>query len=100
MRATNRDKWTAFVLSLAVPGAGQMFAGSGTFVQGVTLNTAGRIPWHTMPGERQLSPFSVHLVLKDKKLYAASGAFAGSLLEGAFQFLVGGLAVLLHQQQA
>ncbi len=32
MRATNRDKWTAFVLSLAVPGAGQLFAGSGTFV--------------------------------------------------------------------
>jgi gamma-glutamyltranspeptidase / glutathione hydrolase len=62
--------------------------GSGTFVQGVTLNTAGRIPWGTNPGERQLSPFSVHLVLRDHKLHAASGAFAGSLLEGEFQFLV------------
>jgi gamma-glutamyltranspeptidase/glutathione hydrolase len=62
--------------------------GSGDFVQGVTLNTAGRIPWGTKPGERQLSPFSIHLVLKGNKLYAASGAFAGSLLEGEFQFLV------------
>jgi gamma-glutamyltranspeptidase/glutathione hydrolase len=62
--------------------------GSGTFVQGVPLNTAGRIPWATKPGDRQLSPFSVHLVFKDKKLRAASGAFAGSLLEGEFQFLV------------
>lgn len=62
--------------------------GSGTFVQGVPLNTAGRIPWATRPGERQLSPFSIHFVFKDKKLRAASGAFAGSLLEGEFQFLV------------
>jgi len=62
--------------------------GSGTFVQGVSLNTAGRIPWATRPGERQLSPFSIHLAFKDSKLRAASGAFAGSLLEGEFQFLV------------
>jgi gamma-glutamyltranspeptidase/glutathione hydrolase len=62
--------------------------GSGDFVQGVPLNTAGRIPWGTRPGERQLSPFSIHFVLKDKKLFAAAGAFSGSLLEGEFQFLV------------
>ena len=54
----------------------------------MTLNTSGRIPWGTKPGERQLSPFSVHLVLRDHRLHAASGAFAGSLLEGEFQFLV------------
>jgi len=32
MRATNQDKWVAFLLSLAVPGAGQLFAGRATFV--------------------------------------------------------------------
>ena len=62
--------------------------GSGVFVQGVPLNTAGRIPWGTRPGERQLSPFSVHLVLRHGALFAATGAFSGSLLEGELQFLV------------
>src|SRR5262249_30947891 len=46
------------------------------------------IPWRTNPGERQLSPFSMNLVLKGKKLVAASGSFSGSILEASFQFLV------------
>ena len=62
--------------------------GSGIFVQGVPLNTAGRIPWRTNPGERQISPFSMNLVLKGKKLVAASGSFSGSILEASFEFLV------------
>jgi gamma-glutamyltranspeptidase len=62
--------------------------GSGIFVEGVPLNTAGRIPWSATAGERQLSPFSMHLVLNGGKLIAASGAFSSSLLEASFQFLV------------
>jgi gamma-glutamyltranspeptidase/glutathione hydrolase len=73
--------------------------GTGTFVDGVPLNTAGRIPWSTRPGERQLSPFSVHLVLKDRRLFAASGAFSSSLLEASFQFLVNIMDYRLQAQQ-
>jgi gamma-glutamyltranspeptidase/glutathione hydrolase len=62
--------------------------GSGMFVEGVPLNTAGRIPWATAPGERQISPFSMHLVLNGGRLSAVSGAFSSSLLEASFQFLV------------
>jgi len=62
--------------------------GSGIFVQGVPLNTAGRIPWRTNAGERQISPFSMNLILQHKKLFAASGSFSGSILEASFEFLV------------
>jgi len=62
--------------------------GSGMFIQGVPLNTAGRIPWGTNPGERQISPFSMHLITRSGKLVAASGSFSSSILEASFQFLV------------
>ena len=72
--------------------------GSGVFVQGVPLNTAGRIAWSTNPGERQLSPFSFHLVFKGNSFFAASGAFSSSLMEASFQFLVNLLDYKLSAQ--
>jgi gamma-glutamyltranspeptidase len=62
--------------------------GDGIFVEGIPLANAGSIPWSTRSGERRLGPFSIHLAFKDGKLRIASGAFAQSILEASFQFLV------------
>jgi gamma-glutamyltranspeptidase len=74
--------------------------GSGIFVEGVPLNTAGRIPWTVAPGERQLSPFSMHLILHGGRLRAASGTFSSSLLEASFQFLVNLIDYRMTVQEA
>jgi gamma-glutamyltranspeptidase len=74
--------------------------GNGVFVEGIPLNTAGRIPWATVPGERQISPFSIHLVFEKGKLRAATGAFSSSLLEASFQFLVNLMDYRLPAQEA
>ncbi len=63
--------------------------GNGVFVEGIPLTSAGRIyGWGTRPGERQLSPFSIHMAFKDGDLRIASGTFSSSILEASFQFLV------------
>jgi gamma-glutamyltranspeptidase / glutathione hydrolase len=74
--------------------------GDGTFVEGIPLPTAGMIPWGTRPGERRLSPFSIHLVFKNGSLRFASGAISDSLIEASLQFLVNLIDYKLPATQA
>jgi gamma-glutamyltranspeptidase/glutathione hydrolase len=60
----------------------------GIFVEGVPLTCAGRIPWNTAPGERRLSPLSIHLALQNGKPKFGVGTISNSIVEAAFQFLV------------
>ena len=60
----------------------------GIFVQGIPLSNALKIPYGTRPGKRRLNLLSMHLVLRDGALRFATGAFASSLIEASFQFLV------------
>lgn len=63
--------------------------GNGVFIEGIPLTSAGRISgWETRPGERRLSPFTIHLAFQDGDLRIASGSFSSSILEASFQFLV------------
>ena len=62
--------------------------GTGIFIEGIPLNAAGMIPWSTRPGERRLSPFSIHLAFRDGKLRLATGAISSSFVEAEFQFLI------------
>jgi gamma-glutamyltranspeptidase/glutathione hydrolase len=61
---------------------------NGIFVEGIPLTSAGRIPWQTKPGERRLSPFSIHLAFQDGRPQFSVGSFSGSVVEASFQFLV------------
>jgi gamma-glutamyltranspeptidase/glutathione hydrolase len=60
----------------------------GIFVQGVPLSAAGRIPWNTRPGERRLSPFSIHFAFQEGRPRFAVGSFNNSMVETSFQLLV------------
>lgn len=60
----------------------------GIFVEGVPLPSAGKIPWHTKPGQRRLSPFSIHLALREGSPRFAVGSFSNSMVEASFQFLL------------
>lgn len=60
----------------------------GLFVEGVVLPSSGIIPWHTEPGARRLSPFSIHLALRDSRPCFAVGSISNSVVETSFQFLV------------
>jgi gamma-glutamyltranspeptidase/glutathione hydrolase len=60
----------------------------GIFVEGIPLANAGSIPWSTRPGERRLAPFSIHLAFQDGRLRFTNGAFAPSIIEASFQFLL------------
>jgi gamma-glutamyltranspeptidase len=60
----------------------------GYFVEGIPIPCSGLIPWNTAPGERRLSPFSIHIVLKDGYPQFSLGAISDSLVEAAFQLLV------------
>lgn len=62
--------------------------GDGLFVEGIPLSSAGRIPWHTKPGQRRLSPFSIHVVLEGEQPRFAVGGISNSVVEASFQFLV------------
>jgi gamma-glutamyltranspeptidase/glutathione hydrolase len=62
--------------------------GEGTFVEGIPLSTAGVLPMSTAPGERRLSPFSMHLVFHGGLLRFSVGAISNSVPEAAFQILV------------
>ena len=83
---------------IVVDGAGNIANGTttiesapwaeGYFVQGIPIPSSGRVPWNTAPGERRLSPFSIHLVLKDGSPRFSVGAISDSLVEAAFQLLV------------
>lgn len=60
----------------------------GLFVEGIPLTSAGVVPWNTKPGERRLSPLSIHLALQDGQPRIAVGSFSNSIVEASFQFLV------------
>jgi gamma-glutamyltranspeptidase len=60
----------------------------GIFIEGIPLTSGARIPWHTEPGERRLSPFSIHLACQDGRPRFATGSFSNSIVETSFQFLV------------
>jgi gamma-glutamyltranspeptidase/glutathione hydrolase len=63
--------------------------GDGIFVQGVPLNSAGRLTgYDTAPGERRVSPFSEHIVTKDGVVVGAAGAFGNSLYETELEVLL------------
>jgi gamma-glutamyltranspeptidase/glutathione hydrolase len=66
--------------------------GEGLFVQGVPLNAAGVLTGYTTaPGERRISPLSVHTVHKDGRPVAAFGAFGTSMIEIELAMLVDAL---------
>lgn len=60
----------------------------GLFVQGVPLTAAGKIPFGTAPGERRMSPFSLHIARRDTQPWLAVGTIANSAVEASFQVLV------------
>jgi len=62
--------------------------GDGLFVDGLALSTAGRIPWNTEPGQRRLSPLSIHLALRAGQPHISVGTISNSAVEAAFQILV------------
>lgn len=63
--------------------------GEGLFVQGVPLTAAGKLTAYIPgPGERMVSPLSMHIALRDGQLFLAAGAFNYSLLEAELQFLL------------
>jgi gamma-glutamyltranspeptidase/glutathione hydrolase len=62
--------------------------GDGLFVDGLALPTAGRIPWNTEPGQRRLSPLSMHLALREGQPRLSVGTISNSAVEAAFQILV------------
>lgn len=66
--------------------------GDGVFVEGVPLTTAGRLPLGTEPGQRRLSPFSIHIAFEGGRPVLSVGAISNSVVEAAFQLLVN----LLH----
>lgn len=63
--------------------------GEGLFVEGIPLTSAGRIqPWYTQPGERRLSPLSIHLTFHAGRVRFLTGAISNSVVEAEFQNLV------------
>jgi gamma-glutamyltranspeptidase/glutathione hydrolase len=62
--------------------------GDGIFIEGVPLTTAGRLAWNTIPGERRLSPLSMHFVLERGSPCIATGCISDSVVEAGFQLLV------------
>jgi gamma-glutamyltranspeptidase/glutathione hydrolase len=62
--------------------------GDGLFVDGLALTTAGRIPWNTQPGQRRLSPLSIHLALREGQPRISVGTISNSAVEAAFQIIV------------
>jgi gamma-glutamyltranspeptidase/glutathione hydrolase len=60
----------------------------GLFVEGIPLTSAGVVPWNTKPGERRLSPLSIHLAHQDGQPRIAVGSFSNSIVEASFQFFV------------
>jgi gamma-glutamyltranspeptidase / glutathione hydrolase len=62
--------------------------GEGMFVEGIPLSSAGSIPWSTAPGERRLSPFSMHFAFRDKRPRFAVGGISNSVVEASFQLLI------------
>ena len=59
----------------------------GLFVQGVPLTAAGRIPFGTAPGERRISPFSLHIARLGERPWLALGTISNSVVEASFQLL-------------
>ena len=62
--------------------------GTGWFVQGIPLTQGGVVQWGTRPGERRVSPLSMHFLFKDGRLRFALGAISNSLVETSFQLIV------------
>lgn len=62
--------------------------GDGLFVDGLPLTTSGRYPFSTGPGRRRLSPFSMHLAMRDGRPLFSVGAISNSVAEAAFQLIV------------
>lgn len=62
--------------------------GDGIFVRGVPLTTAGGLAWNTRPGQRRLSPLSMHFVFEGGKPRIAIGCISDSVVEASFQLLV------------
>jgi gamma-glutamyltranspeptidase/glutathione hydrolase len=62
--------------------------GDGIFVEGLPLTTSGRLPFARGPGRRRLSPFSIHLALRDGRPLFSLGAISNSVVEAAFQLIV------------
>ena len=60
----------------------------GLFVQGVPLTSAGRLPFGTSPGQRRISPFSLHIVRQGQQPWLTVGTISNSVVEAAFQVLV------------
>ena len=62
--------------------------GDALFVSGVPLTNAGIVEWGTRPGERRLSPLTMHFAFRDGRMAFAQGAISNSVLEASVQFLV------------
>lgn len=62
--------------------------GDGLFVDGLPLTTSGRFPFSTGPERRRLSPFSMHLAMRDGRPLFSVGAISNSVAEAAFQVIV------------
>ena len=66
--------------------------GEGLFVQGVPLNAAGVLTaYTTAPGERRITPLTVHMAHEDGRPVAAFGAFGTSMIEVELAMLVDAL---------
>jgi gamma-glutamyltranspeptidase / glutathione hydrolase len=64
--------------------------GTGLFVRGVPLTDAGSVTYFVPgPGQRVVSPFSVHIALEAGEPVFAGGAFGSSLLEAQLQLVLG-----------
>jgi gamma-glutamyltranspeptidase/glutathione hydrolase len=72
----------------------------GLFVDGVLLPSSGYLPWSIRPGERRLSPFTLHMVGRDDAVRFAAGSFSTGILEASLQFLVNLIDYRLSPQEA
>jgi gamma-glutamyltranspeptidase/glutathione hydrolase len=62
--------------------------GDGIFVEGVPLSHAGMVQWSTKPGQRRLSPLTMHFVFREGQLLFAEGSISNSIVETSVQLLV------------
>jgi len=62
--------------------------GEGLFVEGVTLSSAGELPFSTVPGKRRRFGLAMHIGTRNGKVHFASGTFNSSLVPAEFQLVL------------
>lgn len=73
--------------------------GQGIFVDGIPLTDSGKLPFNTLPGQRNLEPLSMHIGMKDSRVAFAAGAFGASLAAAELQFILNAIEYNLPAEE-